>query len=497
MSGQVSIRKLKERKLAILQEKKRRSLRDKLSTYYPETGPYRRELYAKHMEFFKAGATHRQRAFMAANRVGKTEGGGGYEIVLHLTGEYPDWWEGRRFDRPITAWAAGDTTQTTRDTCQFKLLGDIEKELGTGLLPGDAIQDIKRKAGSVPNCVETVYVKHKSGGISRLTFKSYDQKRKAFQGTEQDVIWLDEEPPEDIYEECLVRTMTTNGLMMLTFTPLLGLSQVVTGFLLGGKIPKDGQSVIKKSKYLVSATWDDVPHLTEEAKEELLADFAPFQREARSKGIPQLGAGAIYPIPEEDYTVSPFDIPKYWPRAYALDVGWNCTAAIWGAWDRENDIIYLYLEHKRGHAEPVVHADAVKRNGEWMLGAVDPASLGASQKDGENLFDAYTDLGLNLVQAVNSVEYGIHKVWERLSSGRLKVFSTMTHFFEEIRLYRRDEHGKVVKENDHVMDITRYLIATKDEVFTEMPIEVAYAKPELQSGVTDYDPFGEEDSYAY
>lgn len=209
--------------------------RRKLYTYYPEDGPLRRELYPKHMEFFEAGAEHRERLMLAANRVGKTEGVGGYELVLHLTGDYPDWWTGRRFDRPIRAWAAGDTGQTVRDILQFKLLGP-PGDYGTGLIPGDALLRTTPRSG-IPEAVQDIHVWHKSAGKSYLTLKSYDQRRESFQGTEQDVIWLDEEPPMDIYGECLIRTMTTRGLILCTFTPLMGMSEVVQSFLPGGKIP--------------------------------------------------------------------------------------------------------------------------------------------------------------------------------------------------------------------------------------------------------------------
>jgi len=211
--------------------------RRKLWTYFPDEGPYRRELYQKHLEFFRAGVEHRERAFIAANRVGKTESCGGYELALHLIGEYPEWWEGRRFDRPIKAWAAGDTSQTTRDILQGKLLGP-PGDFGTGLIPFANILDTKSKAGSVADAIETVRVKHSSGGVSRLTLKSYDQKRKSFQGTEQDVILLDEEPPMDVYTECFLRTADVGygpGMILATFTPLLGLSDVVLSYLPEGK----------------------------------------------------------------------------------------------------------------------------------------------------------------------------------------------------------------------------------------------------------------------
>jgi phage terminase large subunit-like protein len=202
---------------------------NKYLTYYPEAGPLRRELYKKHLEFFAAGKEYRERCFLAANRVGKTEGVGAYELTLHATGKYPSWWIGRRFEGPISAWASGDTSKTTREIIQFKLLGPVA-EYGTGMLPYEDIVRTTAKPG-VPDAIETIYVRHISGGRSEIGLKSYDQKREAFQGTTKHVIWLDEEPSLDIYTECLLRTMTTDGMIICTFTPLLGMSDVVRYFL--------------------------------------------------------------------------------------------------------------------------------------------------------------------------------------------------------------------------------------------------------------------------
>ena len=228
--------------LVLLEERQRREKRRKLWTYYPDEGPLRRELYAKHLAFFAAGAEHRERLMLAANRVGKTEGIGGYETALHLTGEYPTWWTGRRFNHPVRWWAAGRTNETTRDIVQAKLLGPIEHVegrksfAGTGLIPGDAIGDGSWKAG-LSDLADRVAVKHVSGEWSSLGIKSYQQGRGSFEGTEQDGIWLDEEPPMDVYGECLIRTMTTDGMLLLTFTPMEGMSEVVLSFLENGKIP--------------------------------------------------------------------------------------------------------------------------------------------------------------------------------------------------------------------------------------------------------------------
>lgn len=201
-----------------------------------------RHKYPKHLEHFAAGATYRQRCFMAANRVGKTFAGA-YEATCHLTGEYPDWWEGKRFDKPVRLWAAGKTNETTRDIVQATLLGEISHAgrkgfTGTGIVPGAAIGGVTWKQG-VQDLADTVKIKHKTGRFSTLGFKSYQQGRGSFEGTEQHVIWLDEEPPLDVYSECLIRTATTNGIVYLTFTPLEGLSETVMQFLPGDHRPDE------------------------------------------------------------------------------------------------------------------------------------------------------------------------------------------------------------------------------------------------------------------
>lgn len=449
--------------LELLEERDRRESQRRIWTYYPETGPLRRELYPIHMGYFEAGATYRERLMIAANRVGKTEGVGGYELTLHLTGQYPHWWAGRRFDRPIRAWAAGDTSKTVRDILQTKLLGPMGQH-GTGLIPGACIKRTTSKAG-VPDAVEDIYITHASGGLSQLTLKSYDQRRESFQGTEQDVVWLDEEPPLDIYTECLLRTMTVDGLVMCTFTPLSGLSETVMQFMPGGDRPADSH------RYMCTATWDDVPHLTAGQKQQLWDSIPPYQRDARAKGIPQLGAGAIYPVPESEIVCQPFEIPNWWPRAYGLDVGWNRTAAVWGAYDRDSDTLYLYSEHYKGQAEPSIHADAIRSRGNWIQGAIDPASRGRAQRDGDQLLYLYRDLGLDLRTANNAVEAGLYNVLQRLSSGRLKVFSTLQNWLREFRIYRRDDKGHVVKQDDHLMDAMRYLVMTGIDIAATPPSE--------------------------
>ncbi len=443
--------------------------------YYLEAGPLRRGLYRKHLEFFAAGSRFRERAAIAANRVGKTEGIGAYEITCHLTGNYPAWWTGRRFQTAISAWAGGESNEAVRDILQTKLLGPPGKEdlYGTGMIPKDCLASFSRKSHT-PNAVESIFVRHVSGGISILTLKSYEQGRRKWQGTEQHVIWLDEEPPQDIYEEALTRTMTVpgeehGGLLMATFTPLSGLTEVTLGFLPGGDVPEEHEM----RKYVVQIDWNDVPHLSEKAKAELLTSYHPHQREARAKGRPVRGSGVIYPVDEDAVKVRDFLIPAHWKRAYALDVGWNCTAAVWGAIDPDSGVMYVYACYKAGQAEPPIHAGAIKGRGDWIPGTVDPASRGRSQRDGETLYQQYRDLRLSLTMADNRVhgeDGGIYQVWTALSTGMLKVFASCLPWFEEFRLYRRDEKGNIVKKDDHLMDTTRYLWMTGRDIAMQKPV---------------------------
>lgn len=239
--------------------------------------------------------------------------------------------------------------------------------------------------------------------------------------------------------------------------------------------------------YCIQVGWDDVPHLDEDAKRKMLESYRPHERDARTKGIPILGSGVIYPIEEDAYLCDPFEIPSFWPRAFGMDVGWKRTAAIWGAWDRESDTVFCYSEYYRGQAEPSIHADAIKSRGDWIPGAIDPASAGSNQKDGSRLIDEYRKLGLLLFPAENTVEAGIHAVYQRLSTGKLKIFKTLNATRSEIRLYRRDKNGKVVKENDHLMDAKRYLIMTGLMNARTEPFEDEWdGSAESRNGTTGY-----------
>lgn len=461
----------------LLETKKRQRLVD---TYFPINGEWSRFEYPKHMQFFKAGATHHQRLFMAANRVGKTLGMG-CELVYHLTGDYPDWWEGKRFTNNNEWWVCGVTARDVKVVLQDLLIGKVN-EFGEGLVPFDELDhDTIKDAKRIDTPINHFRVKHINGGWSTVEFKTYEQGRQSFQGTARS-IWLDEECPQDIYAECLTRTATGDNILVMTFTPLKGPTPLIKDYIGDRTIADLDDGPIDEHRYVVQCGWDDVPHLNEKIKASLLASYPPHMRDARSKGIPALGSGVIYPVPQSEYLVEAFELPKHWKRNFGMDVGGK-TAAVWIAHDPETNVSYVYTDYYKERAEPSIHTTGIKARGDWIPGAIDPASRGRSQIDGRALMDMYKDLGLNLKPAINAVEAGLYDCWEALSTGRIKVFRGCTQFLREIAGYMRDEKGNVVKKDDHVMDAFRYAWMTRDIAKTQMEAtKREYAAPAGVSG---------------
>jgi phage terminase large subunit-like protein len=443
---------------------------NRLDYTFSEQGKYTRDLYPKHLDFFKAGKRYVERAFIAGNRTGKTHAGV-YEMVLHLTGLYPDWWEGRRYDRPIAAWICGDRGEIMRDSIQRLLIGSMT-DPGTGLIPKQVIDKTKtHMQPGVPGFIAHMDIPHVSGSYSTMAFKTYKSGQEAFEAAAVDVIMCDEECPYDIYQECLMRILSTKGMIYLTFTPDSGLTETVLHFFKDGSFEAGAAS----GKYVCMVSWNDVPHLDEETKKILLESIPPHARDARTKGIPWLGSGAVFPVVWDEIFIDPFPIPDYWARCYGLDVGWNHpTAAVWIAYCQETDTVYIYDEYKRAQEKPEVHAAAIKSRGAWIPGVIDPASAGSSQYDGKRVIDGYIGQGLNLFFADNSLDAGIMELLSRFSTGRLKIFKTCQNLQHELRLYRYDKHGKVVKQLDDAICATRYgvmsgLTIARPEYLDDLP----------------------------
>jgi phage terminase large subunit-like protein len=407
--------------------------------------------YPKQLDFHNA--TEREKMLMAGNQQGKTYSAA-MECAYHATGLYPDWWEGRKYDHPTVGWAASTTSQGTRDAVQRLLLGDMGQP-GTGAIPKDRIVEVKKSPHGMPGSVETILIRHKSGGISRITLKSYEQGREKWQGETLHYCWLDEEPGESIYFEALSRTNATKGHVFMTFTPLLGLSSVVKRFMI------DEAPGTK----LVRMGIEDALHYSPEEREMIINSYPAHEREARAHGIPIFGSGRVFPVAEEIVRYDAMAIPSYFKRICAIDFGWDHPfAAVWGAVDTEADVIYIYDAYRVREQTPVIHAAAMRPRGAWIPIAWPADGLQHDKGSGESLMKLYKEQGLAMMSqkatfpdGTNSVEAGILEMVDRFQTGRLKVAAHLSPWWDEYRLYHRKD-GKLVKEGEDLMSATRYLV---------------------------------------
>ncbi len=459
--------------LKVAQEYLERQKYSGTTKWFSDDSGYPIHLCPKHKVFFDATGKYRQVMFRAANRSGKTVAGG-YASACWLTGDYPDWWTGKRFDRMTKGWASGKTGQTVRDTVQKELLGELG-HFGTGMIPKDRIAKVVMRPG-VPGGVDTFQVYNQCGDISTCGFKSYDQRIDAFVGVALDFVWEDEEPPQLVHNESFARLTTTMGLLINTVTPIQGLTPYLLMFekqsdMLGGAertiaLTEEEQAEFDKKprvKATVAAGWGDAPWLDEQAKADLLADTPVHLKEARMTGKPSLGSGSIYPVELDQVLIEDVDWQSmkknHFKYINGIDVGWNKTAVPFCAVDPDTDVMYVYDEYYMGEQRPEVHAVAVKTRGDWIPCAIDPASRGRNQKDGSQLMTLYVQSGLKVFPADNAVEAGIMEVYSRLSSGRLKFVKQKTKNLQhEYVTYKRDINGRVVKENDHIIDALRYAV---------------------------------------
>ena len=462
----------------LLRLKDIRAKRNKLAAYAP---------YAKQMEFHEAGAMFRERLFMAGNQLGKTWAGA-FEVAMHATGIYPSWWKGRRFPYATRGMVGSESAELTRKGVQRLLLGppEIREEWGTGAIPHANVRDTSMRAG-VADAVSSIVVRHICGEDSVIQFNSYDQGRTKWQADTVDYVWFDEEPPLPIYSEGLTRTNATGGLVFVTFTPLLGMSEVVKRFLLDKP----------ESSTVTTMTINDAEHYTQEQREAIIASYPEHEREARAKGIPILGSGRVFPIVEEAIKVTAFSIPPHWPRIVGLDFGIDHpTAVVWLAWDRDNDVLYVTDCYRVKDQSIVIHAAGIKARGDWVPVAWPHDGLQRDKGSGEQLAAQYKAQGLNMLKdratfedGSNGVEAGVAEMLARMQTHRLRVFAHLEDWFEEFRLYHRKD-GMIVKMTDDLLSATRYAMMMRRHAKTQSESEARMKMnrgnaPVLSFGVLD------------
>ena len=452
-----------ERKVEILKELRRRERYNKIDFYDP---------YPYQLKFHKTGKDCNQRLLMAANRIGKSYCGSS-ELAYHLTGIYPDWWEGKVFKQPIVAWAGGVSNETTRDIVQFELLGspDDPEAFGSGTVPKNYIIKTERKPG-VPNAKSVALVRHVSGGNSSLFFKAYEMGVEKWQGRSVDCIWLDEEPPREIYSQAVTRTLDRKGMVYMTFTPEAGMTETVASFM----------NNLQPGQALVNATWDDASekvksmkgnngHLNEAVMEQILTSYSPHEREMRRYGRPTIGSGLVFPIMEEKIMVDPIHLEDHWPRIAGIDFGFDHpTAVVWAAWDRDEDTYYIYDCYRKSKATPSVHASQIKTRQQFIPVAWPHDGNRRDSMGNPGLADQYRNLGCNMLpfhfenppalgekKGGNSIEEGIMFILQAMEDDRFKVFSTLSDWWEEFRMYHR-KAGKITPLRDDLMSATRYAV---------------------------------------
>lgn len=437
----------------------------------------------KQKAFFEATRSYRQVMFRASNRTSKTISGS-YAVSCWSTGVYPSWWEGRVFDGPTRGWACSDTKESTRDLVQKELMGPLGA-WGTGMIPKERIGKIIMRPG-ISGAIDTVQVFNDWGDPSLIGFKSYIMGLDAFKGTANHWHWNDEEPPFLIHNEAFIRLATTQGVLINTVTPLHGLTPYLLAFEKSADMLGDSERCAAltddelktfnehpRFKAIIGAGWKDAPWLSEQDKRQMLEDTPPNLREARMTGKPSMGSGLIYPVNLEEVLIDDADFQKikgpHFKYMNAIDVGWNKTAVCFGAINPDDDVLYIYDEYYQGEQRPEVHAVAIKSKGNWIPNVIDPASRGRSQIDGNKMITLYIQSGLQVQPANNAVEAGIMEVYTRLATGRMKIVrQKCKNLVDELRMYRRDDNGKIIKEKDHLADTIRYLA---------MDIKKAICKP--------------------
>jgi phage terminase large subunit-like protein len=351
----------------------------------------------------------------------------------------------------------GRTGEDLRGGMQRILLGR-PGQIGTGAIPKDAIVELVTARGTA-GLYDVIRVAHRSGGASVAITKSYKAGREAFQGETLDFVSFDEEPPADIYTEGLTRTNVGSGPVWLTFTPLLGMSEVVRRFLLE----------LSKDRSVTQMTIDDVAHYSAEERERIIESYPPHEREARIKGVPVLGSGRIFPVPEEEIACAdrefPNGFPGHWPRIGGMDFGYDHPfAAVELVWDRDTDTVYVTRSYRHREGSPVLHAAALRPWGRLPWAWPRDGSRETLEGAGVALARQYGAQGLDMLMdhaqfedGSVSVEAGLMEMLDRMKTGRFKVLAHLNDWFEEFRLYHRKD-GRVVKEGDDLMAATRYAL---------------------------------------
>ncbi|WP_162176377.1 terminase large subunit domain-containing protein [Enterovibrio calviensis] len=441
--------------------------------------------YDFQLTMFGAGVKHRSRYACLANRIGKTYAGS-LEVAYHLTGKYPEWWNGIKYDYPVLVWAIGLTANSTRTVMQKEVLGtEIGKDLsnvGSGSIPRDFIDFASLERDG--NTIQTVRVKHYTNGIqdglSTLEFRSTQQGVMSLMGQSVDFIWLDEEDHYkslEIFAQCLTRTGTkAKGRILQTATPEAGYTELIRKF-------EEEQGL-----FIFHAGWDDAPHLTETIKSELLAGIPEWEIPMRTKGLPSRGSGAIFPVDDDFISVPDFEPQEHWPVIAGVDFGKSVDPSVvmFITKDPETETYFIFKEFFLNVDKSVdAIANAIKTSQYPRIPVIVPHDANTAVEGGgmETKARLLRGLNCNVIRRVfnnpqfiqNKItncqeknqgrEGGLHWMAYGLKSGFIKVAADCMHWRRQKRsFFWKQRGGKTISASTHddTIDASRYALLTID-----------------------------------
>ena len=448
----------------------------------------------------------------AANQIGKTESAGA-DVAYHATGEYPEWWgdDWPRLDKLLRKhpdiWCGGENNDTVRDIAQSQLFGKASDPmaLGTGWIPKSRIVGNPVRKVNVPNAFDQVMVKHKGGFNVTITFKAYKADILDWAGVPVALIWLDEEPPQAYYGQALARTAATGGIVKMSFTPEKGQTQLISQF---------KTSLMPGQRFAV-AGWkhckhpDGRSHLTEEVMAQLRAAFPPHEVKMRTEGIPVLGAGMVFPLSQDLFSMESIQIPKHWPKICGMDFGSggvnHPTAGAWWAFDRDAKVAYLYSTYKSSAQGTADHASAMRSRGAWIPVAWPHDGHRKEAYANDGVANAYRKEGLQMLPShfidpetgTNQIEPGVLAMFNAMNGTdpdgwRIKVFDSCHDFWAEFPLYHRHQDtARIVDQNDDVMSAARIGYRSMAQARAEAMVDGRSPRVVTTAqGVGDNDVFG-------
>jgi len=433
----------------------------------------------------------------AGNQQGKTHAAGA-QMAMDALALYPEWYEGRRFikpppiERPIDfmGWAACTSQVKTRDGAQLKLLGPVGDEdgMGTGLIPLDNITGRPIMARGVSDCVDSISLRRETGGKAMIRFKTYPMGREAFQGEPVDVPWLDEDVSREdasIYGEVLARLTTTRGRIICSMTPLLGLSPLRKRFK-----QKLGSSMQEVLMTIYDCAVSKGGHIPDEEIEQIIKDTPESERDTRIFGADMAGEGAVFSVPTEriKHSRDVAEIPPYWAWGWGFDFSHGGLsdsahpfAAVLGAWDRDNDVIYIVDAKRMAKALPINHYEALHKHPYFKAPVLWPHDGGTHTAAGITIAATYKKLGFNMLAKHSTFPdggydfyAGIEEMETRFAAGKLLIARHLTEIFDEYAGYHK-ENGQVHKVDDDLLSAMRQLVMGRRFMKSVTDIQAKFA----------------------